>query len=114
MSNIKRCYNVAATLFGNISPTFAQSCHSTLWQRSRNFPGLRFHNFHSMLWKRCYNLKLLAGVFIITLMGNLHAGGHADRGTLIPSTPVIYNYATVGERAARTVTVYNQCTCMWR
>ena len=32
-------YNVAATLFGNISPTFAQSCHSTLWQRSRNFPG---------------------------------------------------------------------------
>ena len=32
-------YNVAATLFGNICPTFAQSCHSTLWQRSRNFPG---------------------------------------------------------------------------
>ena len=25
-SNIKRCYNVAATLFGTISPTFAQSC----------------------------------------------------------------------------------------
>ena len=64
-------YNVAATLFGNIQrcsnviwhnfPTFAQSCHSTFWQRSRNFPGLRFHNFRSMLCKRCYNLKLLAG-----------------------------------------------------
>ena len=24
-------YNVAATLFGNISPTFAQSCLSMLW-----------------------------------------------------------------------------------
>ena len=57
-------YNVAATLFGKICPTFAQSFHSTLWQRSRNFPGLRFHNFHSMLWKRCYNLKLLAGVLV--------------------------------------------------
>ena len=56
--NIKRCYNIAAMLFRNISPT----CHSTLWQRSRNFPGLRFYNFHSMLWKRCYNLKLLAGM----------------------------------------------------
>ena len=34
-------YIVAATLFGNISPHI----RSTLWQRSRNFPGLRFHNF---------------------------------------------------------------------
>ena len=57
-------YNVAATLFANISPTFAQSCHSTVWQRSRNFPGHNFHNFHSMLWKRCYNLKLSATVQI--------------------------------------------------
>ena len=55
-------YNVAATLFGNISPTFAQSYHSTLWKRARNYPWLRFHNFHSMLWKRCHNLKLLAGM----------------------------------------------------
>ena len=66
MSNLKRCYNVAATLFGNIQrcsnviwqhfPTFAQRCHSMLWQRSHNFSGIRFHNFHSLLWKRCYNL----------------------------------------------------------
>ena len=49
-------YNVAATLFGNIFPTFAQRCHSTLWHLSHSFPGLRFHNFHSLLWKRCYNL----------------------------------------------------------
>ena len=60
-------YNVAATLFGNMYPTFAQSCHSTLWQRSRNFPGLRFHNFHSMLWERCYNLKLLAGIAVTSV-----------------------------------------------
>ena len=72
MSNIKRCYNVAATLFGNMFPTLAQRCHSTLWQRSRNLHGLRFHNFHPMLWKRCYNLKLLAGCVCVYMYIYIH------------------------------------------
>ena len=101
MSNIKRCYNVAATLlilaaynvaatlFGNISPTFAQSCHSTLWQRSRNFPGLRFH---SMLWKRWYNLKLFFFGDTYNRQQDHHLFNLSNRRT--HSTNQIKEYAT--------------------
>ena len=66
MSNIKRCHNVAATFVWQHFPPLSlkvatQRCGNTSGQHSCNFPGLRYHNFHSMLWKRCYNLKLLAG-----------------------------------------------------
>ena len=76
---LQRCSNVIwqqTTLQQRYLATFfplSLNVVTQRWGNVHNFHGLRFHNFHSLLWKRCYNLKLLAGrkSYLVIIIPNI-------------------------------------------